>query len=212
MGSVWRVRDDGGQEYAMKILRDSLSEDDVPPDSPEARERLTARERLRREAMALRRVQHPGVCGIVDMELDDSLAFIVTELIEGKNLRDDVAANGRYVGTDLERLTRKLIDAVKAVHAAGVGNGDALHVLDDVAGALEFKVLGLAAERLARDRSRVRHGNRLRASQRADELSVQDAAILLVAVGNSGGIDLAGHVCSSTTGLWRPHCSARARL
>lgn len=124
MGSVWRVRDDGGQEYAMKILRDSLSEDDVPPDSPEARERLTARERLRREAMALRRVQHPGVCGIVDMELDDSLAFIVTELIEGKNLRDDVAANGRYVGTDLERLTRKLIDAVKAVHAAGIIHRD----------------------------------------------------------------------------------------
>lgn len=124
MGSVWRVRDDGGQEYAMKILRDSLSEDDVPPDSPETRERLTARERLRREAMALRRVQHPGVCGIVDMELDDSLAFIVTELIEGKNLRDDVAANGRYVGTDLERLTRKLIDAVKAVHAAGIIHRD----------------------------------------------------------------------------------------
>lgn len=124
MGSVWRVRDDGGQEYAMKILRDSLSEDDVAPDSPEARERLTARERLRREAMALRRVQHPGVCGIVDMELDDSLAFIVTELIEGKNLRDDVAANGRYVGTDLERLTRKLIDAVKAVHAAGIIHRD----------------------------------------------------------------------------------------
>ena len=58
------------------------------------------------------------------MELDDSLAFIVTELIEGKNLRDDVAANGRYVGTDLERLTRKLIDAVKAVHAAGIIHRD----------------------------------------------------------------------------------------
>lgn len=124
MGSVWRVRDDGGHEYAMKILRDSLSEDDVPPDSPEAKDRLTARERLRREAMALRRVQHPGVCGIVDMELDDSLAFIVTELIEGRNLRDDVAANGRYVGTDLERLTRKLIDAVHAVHAAGIIHRD----------------------------------------------------------------------------------------
>ena len=25
MGSVWRVRDDGGHQYAMKILRDSLS-------------------------------------------------------------------------------------------------------------------------------------------------------------------------------------------
>ena len=31
------------------------------------------------------------------MELDDALAFIVTELIEGKNLREDVRINGRYV-------------------------------------------------------------------------------------------------------------------
>ncbi len=70
--------------------------------------------------MALKKVNHPGVCGIVDMELDDSLAFIVTELIEGKNLRDDVAANGPYVADDLERLASKLMDAVKAVHAAGM--------------------------------------------------------------------------------------------
>ncbi|MDF7663087.1 protein kinase [Bifidobacterium sp. ESL0763] len=149
MGSVWRVRDDGGQVYAMKILRDSLKNDDDTADIadgdnyapgqdgqlpasegefPHRRHRrdpqLTARERLRREAMALRRVRHPGVCAIVDMELDDSLAFIVTELIEGRNLRDDVAANGRYVGEDLERLARKLIEAVRAVHAQGVIHRD----------------------------------------------------------------------------------------
>lgn len=64
------------------------------------------------------------MCGIVDMELDDTLAFIVTELIEGKNLKDDVAANGRYVGDDLERLARKLIEATKAVHAAGIVHRD----------------------------------------------------------------------------------------
>ena len=58
------------------------------------------------------------------MELDDTLAFIVTELIEGKNLKDDVAANGRYVGDDLERLARKLIEATKAVHAAGIVHRD----------------------------------------------------------------------------------------
>ena len=74
--------------------------------------------------MALQKVRHPGVCGIVDMELDDALAFIVTELIEGKNLREDVRANGRYVGDDLERLGRKLIEAVKAVHAAGIVHRD----------------------------------------------------------------------------------------
>jgi serine/threonine protein kinase len=153
MGSVWRVSDGGGQTYAMKILRDSFAEegpDDgmgVGPgddgignggnqtangngygsdDGRQGRERdqLTARERLRREAMALQKVRHPGVCSIVDMELDDSLAFIVTELIEGKNLRQDVDANGRYTGDDLERLARKLIDAVKAVHAAGIVHRD----------------------------------------------------------------------------------------
>ena len=121
MGSVWRVRDDGGHQYAMKSLRDSLSDDDSPQ---QQRDELTARERLRREAMALQKVRHPGVCGIVDMELDDALAFIVTELIEGKNLREDVRANGRYVGDDLERLGRKLIEAVKAVHASGIVHRD----------------------------------------------------------------------------------------
>lgn len=122
MGSVWRVRDDGGHQYAMKILRDSLAEENASGER--SRDQLTARERLRREAMALQKVRHPGVCGIVDMELDDALAFIVTELIDGKNLREDVRANGRYVGDDLERLGRKLIEAVKAVHAAGIVHRD----------------------------------------------------------------------------------------
>ena len=99
MGSVWRVRDDGGTTYAMKILRDSLTDESVAGSGsastalhdPDLKPDVTPRERLRREAMALKKINHPGVCGIVDMELDDTLAFIVTELIEGKNLKDDVA-------------------------------------------------------------------------------------------------------------------------
>lgn len=132
MGSVWRVRDDGGTTYAMKILRDSLTDESVAGSGsastalhdPDLKPDVTPRERLRREAMALKKINHPGVCGIVDMELDDTLAFIVTELIEGKNLKDDMAANGRYVGDDLERLARKLIEATKAVHAAGIVHRD----------------------------------------------------------------------------------------
>ena len=141
MGSVWRVRDDGGNVYAMKILRDSLAEDEdtiepidsavdanvgvSAPDSPQRETNAaTARERLRREATALRKIDHPGVCRIEDMELDDSLAFIVTELIEGNNLRQDVAMNGRYVAQDLERLAAKLMDAVAAVHNAGIIHRD----------------------------------------------------------------------------------------
>lgn len=125
MGTVWRVRDDGGQIYAMKILRDSFAQEDSNnPNSTDARERATARERFRREGLALQKIKHPGVCQIVDMELDDSLAFIVTELVEGLNLRDDVRDNGPYVGEDLARLTSKLLDAVDAVHAAGIIHRD----------------------------------------------------------------------------------------
>lgn len=121
MGTIWRVRDDGGAIYAMKILLDSLKEDDPSADNEN---QLTARERFRREALALQKINHPGVNRIVDMELDDALAFIVTELIEGKNLRDDVYENGRYTAEDLENLSRMLIDAVDAVHAAGIIHRD----------------------------------------------------------------------------------------
>ena len=84
MGTIWRVRDDGGNIFAMKVLLDSLKEEDENGNLSDNTDKLTARERFRREALALRRIDHPGVNHIVDMELDDALAFIVTELIEGK--------------------------------------------------------------------------------------------------------------------------------
>ena len=58
MGSVWRVRDDGGHQYAMKILRDSLTEDGTSAEA--SRDQMTARERLRREAMSLQKYVIPA--------------------------------------------------------------------------------------------------------------------------------------------------------
>ncbi len=120
MGSVWRVSDDGGQEYAMKILRASM----CSPENNSDNDQDLARTRLRREAIALQRIHNSGVCSIVDMELDASIAFIVTELIDGLNLKEDVSENGPYISDDLERLAHKLIEAVKAVHAAGIIHRD----------------------------------------------------------------------------------------
>ncbi len=119
MGTVWTVRNSQGQLYAMKILRTSL-----PDDHTDQRAERVARERFRREGVALSRIRHPGVASIVDMELDEPIAFIVTELIDGDNLRDDVQDNGAYVGDDLALLTEKLISAVQAVHAAGIIHRD----------------------------------------------------------------------------------------
>ncbi len=126
MGSVWRVHDDGGHFYAMKILRASMLEnedndlDSTQVSNPQEQARL----RLKREALSLKKIHHEGVCSIVDMELDASIAFIVTELIDGHNLKEDVELNGPYVAGDLERLAHKLIDAVKAVHSAGIIHRD----------------------------------------------------------------------------------------
>lgn len=119
MGTVWTVRDGQGTLYAMKILRTSL-----PDDRTDQRNERIARERFRREGLALSRIRHPGVASIVDMELDEPIAFIVTELIDGDNLRDDVQDNGPYTGDDLELLAEKLISAVQAVHAAGIIHRD----------------------------------------------------------------------------------------
>mgnify|MGYP000596957169 CR=1 FL=1 len=55
MGSVWRVRDDGGTTYAMKILRDSLTDESVAGSGsastalhdPDLKPDVTPRERLR---------------------------------------------------------------------------------------------------------------------------------------------------------------------
>ena len=90
----------------MKILRDSLTDESVAGSGsastalhdPDLKPDVTPRERLRREAMALKKVNHPGVCGIVDMELDDTLRSSSLNSSR-QDLKDDVAANGRYVAT-----------------------------------------------------------------------------------------------------------------
>lgn len=119
MGTVWTVRDEEGHLFAMKLLRGG-----TPVTPQQKKEEEQERRRLRREALALSKIRHPGVASIVDMELDDALAFIITERIEGENLRDDVEDNGRYEGEDLELLTEKLASAVQAVHEAGVVHRD----------------------------------------------------------------------------------------
>ncbi len=68
MGSVWRVRDDGGTTYAMKILRDSLTDESwetptlrrTAAHDPDLKPNVTPRERLRREAMASEEGQSSG--------------------------------------------------------------------------------------------------------------------------------------------------------
>ncbi|GAA4694452.1 Protein kinase domain-containing protein [Promicromonospora umidemergens] len=111
MGAVYRAQDDGGQAVALKMLHRHL-------DDP------TARERLRREATALQGLRHPAVARVLDAELEGPDAFIVTELVEGPTLEEEIDERGPLDARDLFELADQLADALEAVHGTGVVHRD----------------------------------------------------------------------------------------
>jgi tRNA A-37 threonylcarbamoyl transferase component Bud32 len=111
-GTVYRAVDGGGQPVAIKVLH-------AGPETDES-----ARARLAREAATLHRLDHPAVADVLDVELEGESPFIVTELVEGRSLEDDVAIHGPYDEGRLAGLATDLADALHAVHAAGVVHRD----------------------------------------------------------------------------------------
>lgn len=112
MGAVYEAEDGGGNLVAMKFLHAHLDVD------------AQGRDRLRREAVALQRLRHPAVAQILDVELDGSDAFIVTELVDGPNLEEEIATGGPLDARDLFELADQLAEALEAVHRAGVVHRD----------------------------------------------------------------------------------------
>lgn len=115
-GSVWEVSDDAGVHYAMKILHD------FTPDYFQTSEE--AREALQQEVSTLQHLRHPHVVSITDMELDGPIAFLVTELIDGPTLSENIYKTGVYQGKKLVDLAQDLLQALNAVHQEGIIHGD----------------------------------------------------------------------------------------
>ncbi len=112
MGVVYRAVDGGGQAVAFKILRSSaLDQDEL-------------RKRLIREATSLRKVNHPAVAAMLDVETDADETFIVTELVEGPTLEAYVADNGPLAPAQLAATAQRLYSALQAVHEADVVHRD----------------------------------------------------------------------------------------
>jgi predicted Ser/Thr protein kinase len=112
MGAVYRAVDGGGEAVALKLLHPHIGSDAV------------ARARLRREVHALQKLRHPGVAAILDAEADSTEAFLVTELVAGDNLEEHVRARGPLDAERLLDLAEGLLDALVAVHGAGVVHRD----------------------------------------------------------------------------------------
>lgn len=112
MSTVFEAEDGAGVRVALKLLHPALVVD------------YSGRERLRREVAMLQKVRGRYVAEVLDAETDADEAFIVTELIDGPTLEQDVVDSGVFEGEDLVELAEHLRQAVEAIHEAGVLHRD----------------------------------------------------------------------------------------
>ncbi|MFL9657615.1 serine/threonine-protein kinase [Streptomyces sp. PB17] len=116
MGTVWRAKDETvDREVAVKEPR-------VPDHLPE-RERANAFERMRREARAAARLDHPAVVDVHDVAVVDGQPWIVMELVRGRSL-GDALQEGTLGAREAARIGLEVLGALEAAHAAGVLHRD----------------------------------------------------------------------------------------
>jgi serine/threonine protein kinase len=116
MGTVWRAKDETvDREVAVKEPR-------VPDHLPE-RERANAFERMRREARAAARLDHPAVVNVHDVAVVDGQPWIVMELVHGRSL-GDALQEGTLDVREAARVGLEVLGALEAAHAAGILHRD----------------------------------------------------------------------------------------
>lgn len=116
MGTVWRAHDEVvDREVAVKEPR-------VPDHLPE-RERANVHERMRREARAAARLDHPAVVGVHDVAVVDGRPWIVMELVRGRSL-GSALQEGTLDAREAARVGLAVLGALEAAHAAGVLHRD----------------------------------------------------------------------------------------
>jgi eukaryotic-like serine/threonine-protein kinase len=110
-GEVFRAWDPRlHREVAVKVLRQR-----VEPD-PERLQRFIA------EARAASALNHPNIVTIFDAAIDGSMPFIVSELIDGKTLREEMV--GPFPLKRTLDLATQIADGLAAAHEAGLVHRD----------------------------------------------------------------------------------------
>jgi tRNA A-37 threonylcarbamoyl transferase component Bud32/TolB-like protein len=112
MGVVYRAHDEQlDRDVALKVLpRKALADE-------------RARQRFRREALALARLNHPNVGAIYEFGSDTGIDFLVMELVAGVSL-DAKLSGGSLPEKDILRLGTQLADGLDAAHSQGVIHRD----------------------------------------------------------------------------------------
>lgn len=135
MGTVWRAWDERlrRQVAVKRIHTDSVSH---------------AAERLRREARAVARLNHPAIVQAYDLVEREDGDWIVMELVEGRTLRQRLAEDGPLAPQEAMRLGRELAEGLAEAHEHGILHRDlkAINVMVTPAGRVKILDFGLAKE------------------------------------------------------------------
>ena len=113
MGAVFRAmdhRDDAVR--AIKLLSPGLARSTV------------VRERFRREAAILGRLQHPNIVGVHAFEEEGGVAYLVMDYVDGGSLKDWVVRNGPMPPVLACQVLLDVCSALEATHDAGIVHRD----------------------------------------------------------------------------------------
>ena len=118
MSVVWRGYDQTlGRQVAVKVL------------SPRHADDQTFRDRLRQEALAAARLNHPHITSVFDFgesPLDDRLTvpYVVMELNDGESVGARIARQGSLAWRDAVTIAAEVASALATAHARGVVHRD----------------------------------------------------------------------------------------
>nr|PZN22038.1 MAG: hypothetical protein DIU78_16385 [Pseudomonadota bacterium] len=113
-GTIWEAeRLSDGTVVALKLLRAAVAHDGLAAD------------RLRREAAALGLAWHPNVVEVYeDGHLPDGTSYLVMERLYGHSLEQHLRRHGPLTPEEALPIMLETVDALAAVHAAGIVHRD----------------------------------------------------------------------------------------
>lgn len=113
VGIVWRAFDRiTGGWVAVKVLREEL------------RDEAEIFESFRAEAEILRTIDHPGVVGVKDFIVTETVCAVVLEYIEGLDLREHLRVHGPLPAAEAALRCASAAETLAAIHRFGYRHSD----------------------------------------------------------------------------------------